>query len=182
MRMRKLQRIDNPSVWKDQTVLWMLQLLWAGSTQYWNPRAKWDQAERCFLMCGLSLVQFSTTLSFTQCGEKLRRTESYTNKTTGRQPNGKLELDIPRIRQRQKEVGLSGSVYIPPGPHHFQTDHPGIGEALIWAAEADHSGIGEAHIKREANPRLGPYEGGLQGPPRAPLEPKPQVPLGGLQG
>ena len=65
----------------------------------------------------------------TQCGERLRRTESYTNKVIGRQPNGKLDLDVGRIRQRQRDVGLSGSVYTPPGPHHFQTDHPGLGQS-----------------------------------------------------
>ena len=66
----------------------------------------------------------------TQCGERLRRTESYTNKVIGRQPNGKLDLDVGRIRQRQRDVGLSGSVYTPPGPHHFQTDHPGLGQCI----------------------------------------------------
>lgn len=68
----------------------------------------------------------------TQCGEKLRRTEPYTNKVTNRRPNGKLDLDVEAIRQRQKDVeasgGLSGSLYVPPGPHRFQTEHPGLGE------------------------------------------------------
>lgn len=55
-----------------------------------------------------------------ECGQKLRRTEPYTTKVVGRQPNGKLDLDVPAIRARQEEVGLSGSLYVPPGPHHFK--------------------------------------------------------------
>jgi len=61
------------------------------------------------------------------CGEKLRRTESYESKVMGKRSDGRLQLDISSIRQRQKEVGLSGSVYVPPGPHHFSTEQPGVG-------------------------------------------------------
>ncbi|GAX78331.1 hypothetical protein CEUSTIGMA_g5773.t1 [Chlamydomonas eustigma] len=62
-----------------------------------------------------------------QCGEKLRRTEPYTSKILAQHHNGKLDLDVKSIRKRQKEVGLSGSLYVPPGPHHFKTEHPGVG-------------------------------------------------------
>eukprot|EP00798_Chlamydomonas_sp_ICE-L_P025035 gene25035-10682_t len=58
-----------------------------------------------------------------QCGEMLRRTESYTTKAVGSK-NGKLELDVASIRQRQKDVG---SLYVPVGPHANRTDRAGLG-------------------------------------------------------
>lgn len=59
-----------------------------------------------------------------QCGEKLRRTDTYLDKVTGRKVGGPLQLDMGPIRQRQKEVG---SLYIPRGPHHYVTPAPGVG-------------------------------------------------------
>ncbi len=39
-----------------------------------------------------------------ECGERLRRTERYTEKATGRLPNGKVELDVESIRQATCKV------------------------------------------------------------------------------
>lgn len=59
-----------------------------------------------------------------QCGEQLRRSESYLNKVTSRTVTGKLELDTDAIRRRQREIG---SVYVPKGPHHQVTVQYGTG-------------------------------------------------------
>ncbi len=59
-----------------------------------------------------------------QCGEALRRSEPYTSKVVSTRQDGKLELDVGAIRQRQQQVG---SLYVPPGPHHVETERPGIG-------------------------------------------------------
>ena len=71
-----------------------------------------------------------------QCGEKLKRTEPYTANVVGSSRQGGLQLDITKIRQRQADVG---SVYVPPGPHHFKTEHKGVGEC---AGGRQHEGLG----------------------------------------
>ncbi|KAG2493253.1 hypothetical protein HYH03_008391 [Edaphochlamys debaryana] len=59
------------------------------------------------------------------CGETPRRAEGpYTAKVLGRLPDGRLELDVGSIRQRQAAIG---SVYVPAGPHAKETDRPGLG-------------------------------------------------------
>lgn len=58
-----------------------------------------------------------------ECGEKLRRTEPYTNKAIGKL-NGRMQLDVASIRQRQADVG---SLYVPVGPHAYKTERSGLG-------------------------------------------------------
>lgn len=60
-------------------------------------------------------LRIGETKTVLQCGERLKRS------------NLGVNLDVASIRQRQKESGPSGSVYVSPGPHHFKTDAPGVG-------------------------------------------------------
>lgn len=69
-----------------------------------------------------------------QCGEDLKRCDTYLDKVTGVLPGGKLEMDIQAIRMRQDDVG---SLYVPPGPHHTVTHSPGVGILKTLLATLD---------------------------------------------
>lgn len=63
-----------------------------------------------------------------QVGEYLRRSEGIA--ALGTDAQGRLQLDIPAIRQR---ISTVGSLYTPPGPHHSVTPQPGLSEAAFAA-------------------------------------------------
>eukprot|EP00201_Polytomella_parva_P008907 CAMPEP_0175057990 /NCGR_PEP_ID=MMETSP0052_2-20121109/11584_1 /TAXON_ID=51329 ORGANISM="Polytomella parva, Strain SAG 63-3" /NCGR_SAMPLE_ID=MMETSP0052_2 /ASSEMBLY_ACC=CAM_ASM_000194 /LENGTH=195 /DNA_ID=CAMNT_0016323291 /DNA_START=207 /DNA_END=790 /DNA_ORIENTATION=- len=62
-----------------------------------------------------------------QCGENLRRTDIYTAGALGSR-NGKLDLDVNRIRERQQSIG---NLYVSPGPRQQSTELPGVGSLKV---------------------------------------------------
>uniref|UniRef100_A0A383VAF3 FAM194 C-terminal domain-containing protein n=1 Tax=Tetradesmus obliquus TaxID=3088 RepID=A0A383VAF3_TETOB len=67
-----------------------------------------------------------------QVGEYLRRSEGIA--ALGTDAQGRLQLDIPAIRQR---ISTVGSLYTPPGPHHSVTPQPGLGNLRSIVSKMD---------------------------------------------
>jgi hypothetical protein len=73
------------------------------------------------VLCNAMLCCFGAVAL--QVGEYWRRSEGIA--MLGTDAQGRLQLDIPAIRQR---ISTIGSLYTPPGPHHSVTPQPGLGE------------------------------------------------------
>ncbi|KAF6264847.1 hypothetical protein COO60DRAFT_1698002 [Scenedesmus sp. NREL 46B-D3] len=67
-----------------------------------------------------------------QVGEYLRRSEGIA--ALGTDAQGRMQLDIPAIRQRISSVG---SLYTPPGPHRTVTNTPGPGNLRSIVSNMD---------------------------------------------
>eukprot|EP00879_Flechtneria_rotunda_P016098 GHRR01016839.1.p1 GENE.GHRR01016839.1~~GHRR01016839.1.p1 ORF type:complete len:429 (+),score=176.18 GHRR01016839.1:945-2231(+) len=102
-------------------------------------RGSWPGAPKEPIMCQVSpelTVTFTSKFNIVavltcadlskqfQVGEYRRRPDSYLDNVLSKDAEGRLQLDVESIRQRLQTVG---SVYTPPGPHHFLTPQPGLG-------------------------------------------------------